>query len=202
MKKIILLALCAALLCSGCWSAKNDFQDIINDTGNNNNYGNNNNNNGNNNAIANANKHYDTVAEALANEKDMNLYYFLLKYSDLIVKESSTVTYQQLMRSKDGMKGECVKITGEISQVVSNNENGLECIVGLINITHVNDGYFDYYDDPVYFVIPVDAVSVRPVVGDKATMWGICNGFFNFEMSTGALDTLPTLATAKVQFLN
>lgn len=197
MKKILALALCVALLCSGCWSSKNSFEDIINDTGNNN-YNNNNNNN----ADANTDKHYDTVAEALANENDMNLYYFLLKYSDLIEKESQSVTYQQLMRSKDGLKGDCVKITGEISQVVSDNDNGLECIVGLINITHVKNGYYDYYDDSVYFVIPVDAVSVRPVVGDKATMWGICNGFYNFEMSNGALDTLPTLATCKVQFLN
>lgn len=196
MKKIILLVLCAALLCSGCWSSKNDFSDIINDTGNNNNY---NNNYGNNNA--NANKHYDTVDEALANAGDMTIYDFLLRYPDLIVKECSSVTYQQLMRSIDGMEGECVKITGEFQQVLSQNDNGLDCIVGLINITYVNDGYFEYYDDPVYFMIPVGAVSTRPVVGDIATLWGICNGFDTFEMTTGGLQTLPTLATAKVQFL-
>ncbi len=205
MKKIILSALCAALLCSGCWSTKNEIQDIIYDTGNNNNYNNdygNNNNGNNNNADTNTNKHYSTVAEAMANEEGMTYYDFLLKYTDLIVSECETVTYQQLMRSIDGMEGECAKVTGEFSQVLSQNVDGLNCIVGLINITYVNDGYYQYYDDPVYFMIPVEAVSTRPVVGDKATLWGICDGFDTFEMASGALETLPTLATAKVQFLN
>ncbi len=135
----------------------------------------------------------------MANAGNLSPDEILIRYSDLIVKECLSVTYQQFLRSKDGMEGECVKITDEFQQVLSQKE--ADYIVCLISITYNNYGYFEYYDDPVYFIIPVDVVNTRPIVSDKAVLWGICGGFDTLEMSTGALETLPTLATAKVQFI-
>ncbi len=112
-----------------------------------------------------------------------------------VIEEATYVTYQELARSTDGMEGESIIVTGQISQVLEDTSS----YEGLINITYIEDDYFAYYDDSIYYFIDKNLLSVRLLEEDIVTFYGKSRGLITYESVLGSPITVPCIDVYKVE---
>ncbi len=112
-----------------------------------------------------------------------------------VIEEATYVTYQELARSTDGMEGESIIVTGQIAQVLEDTS----VYAGLINITYVEDDFFAYYDDSIYYSIDKDLLSTRILEEDIVTFYGKSLGLITYDSVSGAPITVPGIDVYKVE---
>ena len=113
-----------------------------------------------------------------------------------VINNSVSVTYDALARSTDAMEGSCIKVTGEIQQVLEYDT----LYQGLISITYYDDPYFPYYTDNVFFTAPKKYFEVRLLEGDIVTFYGISEGLFTYISVMNLQTTLPSMSVVEVDF--
>ena len=97
------------------------------------------------------------------------------------------VSYEEIARPKDGLKGELVTFTGEIIQATSGTYR--------MNITK---GQFSY-TDTIMFDIDENILSEKILEDDIVTIWGESEGQYTYKAVLGNEITLPKIKVAYVE---
>lgn len=106
--------------------------------------------------------------------------------------QSEVLTFEQLARNPDKIKGKKVKLTGEVVQVLQ----GTSSVDLRINITKEDYGY---YTDTIYALyIPKDGED-KILEGDNITIWGIAQGDYSYTSVIGSKVTLPFINVNYIQ---
>ena len=100
----------------------------------------------------------------------------------------SGITYEQLARTPDDYKGEKVKFSGEVIQVM---EDDGTCAVRVA----VNENY----DDVLFGVYDSSIVSSRILEDDKITIYGTSTGLYSYETVMGDTLTIPSVEIEKIE---
>ncbi len=95
-------------------------------------------------------------------------------------------TYEELARNPDKIKGQKVKLTGKVIQVVQ----GTVSTNMRINITKSNYGI---YTDTIYGAYVPSADEDRILEDDIITIWGIARGEYSYKSTMGIPVTLPLI---------
>lgn len=104
------------------------------------------------------------------------------------------ITYDQLARNPDDYKGQKVKFTGEVLQVVEGDtENQIRLSV------HWNSyGYYDS-DQVLYCGFDPSIINFRLLEDDIITIYGYSIGLYSYEAVSGATITLPCVWIDKIE---
>lgn len=97
------------------------------------------------------------------------------------------ITFDQIARTPDDVQGQKVKFTGKVIQTVGES--------GLITIRLAID---DDYDKVVMATYDSSLVAQRILEDDQVTIYGIANGLFSYEATSGATITVPLIAVEKI----
>lgn len=110
------------------------------------------------------------------------------KYSESEYKNiCRIVTYEELARDKNALKGEKVTVTGEVIQVMDN--------IYRMNITKNDHGY----SDAIVFELDSDKLSENILENDIITVWGESKGFYTYKSITGQEVTAPDINVVYVE---
>ena len=99
-------------------------------------------------------------------------------------EKCQSISYDSLARDPSKYKGELVKFTGEVIQVLE--ESGI--VAMRVNVT--NNGY-GYYDDTVYVWYLYDEDESKFLEDDIITFYGEYDGLYSYESVLGATITIP-----------
>lgn len=97
------------------------------------------------------------------------------------------VTYEELARDKEALKGEKVTFTGEVIQVADD--------IYRVNITKTEHGY----SDTIIFEIDNNKLTENILEGDIVTVWGESKGFYSYESVLGQEITFPDVRAVYFQ---
>lgn len=98
------------------------------------------------------------------------------------------ITYDQLARTPDDFKGEKVKFSGKVVQVVEGDTSNA------IRFAVNSD-----YDNMLYCEYDKDIVSARVLDNDMITIYGISYGLYSYESTMGAKITIPAVIIDKIE---
>ena len=99
-------------------------------------------------------------------------------------EEAETLTFEQLARNPEKIKGKKVKLTGEVIQTIQ----GASAVELRINITK---GEYGYHEDTIYALhIPKEGED-KILEKDIVTIWGIAQGDYSYTSVLGSTITLP-----------
>ncbi|MGN0699883.1 MAG: hypothetical protein ACI4J8_02675 [Oscillospiraceae bacterium] len=107
------------------------------------------------------------------------------------------VSYEDLSRDTDGMKGKFIKVKGEITQVMEDDTT----YQGRIAITY-NGGTYSYYSDNILFVVPKSIMNVRLLENDIVTFCGQSQGLLTYTSVMGSDITSPCIYVEELTFEN
>ena len=96
------------------------------------------------------------------------------------------ITYEELARNPDKIKGEKVRITGEVIQTLY-NYNSVDLRV---NITKWGT-YSTYYKDTIYVTYYLEDGEDKILEDDIITIWGTTQGDYSYTSTIGSRVTLP-----------
>ncbi len=99
-----------------------------------------------------------------------------------------TVTYEDIARPKDCLKGELVSFTGEIIQATSGTYR--------MNITKSD---FGLYSDTIMFTINESKLNENILEDDIVTIWGESEGPYTYEAVLGNEITVPKIKVAYIE---
>ena len=104
------------------------------------------------------------------------------------------ITYEQLARNPDDYKGQKVKFTGEVVQVIEGDgETDIRLAV------HWNSyGWYDS-DQIIYCGFDPSILSFRLLEDDIITIYGYSLGLYSYEAVSGATITLPCVWVEKIE---
>ena len=104
-------------------------------------------------------------------------------------KEScSTVTFEELARNPEKIKGTNVKLTGEVVQAIYGTYSNSY----RVNITKWGS-YSTYYKDTVYVTYTPENGQDKILEDDIITIWGTAGGDYSYTSTIGATITLPLI---------
>lgn len=98
------------------------------------------------------------------------------------------ISFEQLARTPDDFKGKKVKFSGEVLQVMENDEEVR------IRLAVNND-----YSAIVYGVYDSSIVSSRILEDDYITIMGLSAGLYSYESTSGAQVTIPLIYVEKIE---
>ena len=104
-------------------------------------------------------------------------------------------TYEQLARNPESVKGDAVKLTGEVVQVVTKPTQSSSAYALRVNIT--NKGY-GFYTDTVYVLYSQKPGESNILEDDKITIYGIANGEYTYTTVLGSSQTVPEIAAVYI----
>lgn len=119
---------------------------------------------------------YDEASENAAVSSEADNY-----SEDEYKKLCRAVTFEELARDKDALKGEKITVTGEIIQVYDDTYR--------LNITKDDYGY----EDAIVFELDSDSLSENILEDDIVTIWGESKGFMTYESVIGQEITVPDI---------
>lgn len=97
------------------------------------------------------------------------------------------VTYEDIARDKDALKGQKVTFTGEIVQASS----------GVYRMNVTKGDYF--YSDTILFTIDESSLSQNILEDDIVTIWGESQGMYTYEAVLGNEVTVPRIYAVYLQ---
>lgn len=103
------------------------------------------------------------------------------------------LTYKDLARDRDGLKGEYVTFTGEIIQDVGDGSYRM-------NVT-AEGTYSTYYTDTIIFYYDDKGVGDRLLEDDIITIWGTSGGLYSYETVLGDTVTVPLVYVEYVELV-
>ena len=103
--------------------------------------------------------------------------------------ECGSISFNDLARNPDSLKGNKYKIKGKVIQVI---EPTFGNTVQLrIDITHNED--FDYWSDTIYAEVEIPKEADRILEDDIITIWGECDGLYSYKTVLGAKESVPKI---------
>ncbi len=103
-----------------------------------------------------------------------------------------TLTYKELARNPDNVKGTNVKLVGEVIQVMEGSSyNSIR-----LNITK---GSYGYYSDTIYVTYTPVSGEDKILEDDIITIWGTTEGDCSYTSVMGATITLPKITAKYLQ---
>jgi RecJ-like exonuclease len=110
------------------------------------------------------------------------------KYSEEDYKKACrTVTFEEIARDKNALKGEKVMFTGEVVQVMDD--------LFRVDITKTEYGY----TDTIAFDIDTGKLSENILEGDIVTIWGESKGFYTYTSILNQEITIPRVRAVYIQ---
>lgn len=104
------------------------------------------------------------------------------------------IKYDQLARTPDKYKGEKVKFTGEVVQVLEGNDyNEIR-----LSVHKTSSGWYDS-DQIIYCAYKPNIIDYRLLEGDIITIYGISQGIISYESIWGQTITLPFVMIDKLE---
>lgn len=103
--------------------------------------------------------------------------------------------YIDLARSPDVLKGQKVKVSGKVIQVIEASSSQYYCVYR-VDITHHGDAStysIEYYDDTILVLYDGYGKPVRILEDDIITIYGEYQGLDSYESVLGATITLPKI---------
>lgn len=97
------------------------------------------------------------------------------------------ITYDQLARTPDDYKGELVKFTGKVIQVLEGDEE--------IDIRLAVD---KNYDTVLFCAYDPQIVSSRILENDIITIYGVSGGLYSYQSTFGGKITIPSVLIEKI----
>ena len=111
------------------------------------------------------------------------------QYSESDYKAAcKAVTYEEIARDKEGLKGQKVTFTGEIIQATSGTYR--------MNVTK---GEYGHYSDTILFNIDESALSQNILEDDIVTIWGESQGQYTYETIMGSQVTVPRISVVYIE---
>lgn len=108
--------------------------------------------------------------------------------------ECKTYTFEELARNPENIKGQKVKLTGEVIQTA---ESGWNNSVDLrINITK---GEYGLYSDTIYATYTLPEGADKILEDDIITIWGIAEGDYSYTSVLGSKITLPKINVSYIE---
>lgn len=105
-----------------------------------------------------------------------------------IQSECAAYTYDEIARNPDNYKGKMATFTGEVIQVLENN-NELQMRV---NITLTGSEYYQYYTDTIFVRYTLKSGEGRILENDILTMYGVMDGTVTYDSIFGQQITIPS----------
>lgn len=96
------------------------------------------------------------------------------------------ITYSQLARTPDKYEGEKVKFRGKVLQVMEGSTVSLRLAVD------------SNYDKILYLTYPSSLVKSRILEDDIITIYGVSDGLYSYEATSGATITIPSVDVEKI----
>ena len=110
------------------------------------------------------------------------------QYSEVDYKAACrAVTYEDIARDKEGLKGEKVTFTGEIIQASSGTYR--------LNVTKTTYGY----TDTILFTINESALNQKILEDDIVTIWGESAGMYTYKAVLGNEVTVPKIQAIYIE---
>lgn len=108
--------------------------------------------------------------------------------------ECKAYTFEELARNPENIKGQKVKLTGEVIQTSESNWN--KSVDLRINITKNSYGY---YSDTIYatYILPDGADKI--LEDDIITIWGTAEGDYSYTSVLGSKVTLPKINVSYIE---
>ncbi len=104
------------------------------------------------------------------------------------------ITYDQLARTPDKYKGEKVKFTGEVLQILEGDEyNEMR-----LSVHKNSSGWYDS-DQVIYCAYNPKIVDYRILEGDIITIYGVSHGIVSYESVMHTTITLPLVVIDKLE---
>lgn len=97
------------------------------------------------------------------------------------------ITYNQLSRTPDDYKGEKVKFTGEVIQVMEGS-----------NETQLRVAINSNYDNIALVSYTSNIVSSRVLEDDQITLYGVSKGLYTYQSTMGGNITIPLIGVDKI----
>ena len=102
-------------------------------------------------------------------------------------KQCKSVSYEKIARNPDDYKGELVKFTGKVEQVIEHSWIPNEYRVS------VTKGDYGLWEDVVYVKYTLPEGSSRILEGDIVTFYGECEGTTSYLSILGQTVTIPSV---------
>ena len=98
------------------------------------------------------------------------------------------VSYDDIARDKDGLKGEKVTFTGKIIQATSGTYR--------MNVTK---GEYGFYSDTILFEVDEKKLSKNILEDDIVTIWGESKGMYTYKAVLGNQITVPRIQVVYIE---
>ena len=107
-----------------------------------------------------------------------------------LLSEARSVTYEDIARRPDEMKGTLITFTGEVYRVIE-KENRINLSIDLENDLNKT----------IYITFDPSIISYRILEDDKLKIWGLHSGLHTYRTITGSDNTLPICIAYKIELL-
>lgn len=107
---------------------------------------------------------------------------FTLTEEEIKATYKTGISYNQLSRDPDLYKGEKVKFSGKVLQVMEDSD--------IVAIRLATKGG---YDNVIYLAVPNSLIDSRILEDDRITIYGKARGLYSYESVLGATITLPLI---------
>jgi uncharacterized membrane protein YvbJ len=107
-----------------------------------------------------------------------------------------TITYKKLARNPDKYKGKNYKITGQVIQVLESDSWFSDTTTLRINMTATKNQFADggvLWSDTIISAVDIPEGADKILEDDIITLWGTCEGSYQYEAITGQKITAPRI---------
>lgn len=108
---------------------------------------------------------------------------------DEYIAQCSEIAYQDLARNPDAHKDEYFTVTGEVIQVLEDNNH----VTLRLNITKQQIGDMVYYEDTILVLLSLEEDADRILVEDVITIYGQCQGLETYSSIFGESISIPRI---------
>lgn len=108
--------------------------------------------------------------------------------------ECKTYTFEELARNPENIKGQKVKLTGEVIQTSESSRN--KSVDLRINITKSEYGL---YSDTIYAIYTLPDGADKILEDDIITIWGTAEGDYSYTSVLGSKVTLPKINVSYIE---
>lgn len=99
------------------------------------------------------------------------------------------ISYEQLARTPDKFKGEKVKFSGEVVQIIESSGS---------NYIHIRFAVNGDYNDMLFCEYEKDIVQQRVLENDTITIYGVSHGLYTYQSTMGTDITIPSVIIDKI----
>ena len=119
----------------------------------------------------------------------------LKEFEDNFKQQCESYTYREMFRNPENYKGKKVKITGEVIQVIDDDDY----FQLRVNMTK---NEYDYYEDTIFVQLEKAKFDGRVLEGDIISFYGINQGTITYQTVMGNETTIPAISAYYAELEN